>query len=100
MSSRAARAASISFTTRERDAVFSIIGPAFPRADAGTAPILGEASFVNSPYFLPLTELSTTSAPSTLTEFDRARAPPTLKPEFGASPIEGAGPRPAFPVFV
>src|SRR6266571_4685644 len=99
MSSRAARAASISFTTRERDAVFSIIGPAFPRADAGTAPILGEASFVNSPYFLPLTELSRAYAPSTLTEFDRARWPPLFRPEFGAVPIVGDESRLKFCIF-
>ena len=49
---------------------------------------------------IAFTELSVASASSTLTEFDRARAPPRLKPEFGAVPIAGDESSFAFWVFV
>ena len=38
---------------------------------------------------MPLIELSTASAPSTMTMLERARAPPTFSPLFGAGPIVG-----------
>jgi len=45
---------------------------------------------------MPLTELSPASAPSTLTKFERWRAPLTLNPLLGAGPMVGETSRVVF----